>query len=120
LNLIRPFETRKNLRRNALRTTQIAVLALMFAFALRASAGDQREIVSRSPAVYPELAKRMKISGMVRIEATIDSEGKVIEAKALSGNRMLESAAEEAVKKWKFAPGTATSTTQVEVNFAAQ
>jgi TonB family protein len=117
LNPIRIFEERTILRRISLRTAQTAILAVMFAVTLSATA-EQRQIVSRSSAVYPELAKRMKIAGVVRLDATIDSDGKVLDVKATSGNHMLAPAAEDAVRKWKFTPGQGTSTTQVEVNFA--
>ncbi len=59
----------------------------------------------------------MKISGVGRVEATVDADGKVTDAKTISGNRMLGAAEEEAVHKWKYAPVPA-STVQVDVNFA--
>ena len=60
----------------------------------------------------------MKITGQVKIEATVDADGKVTEVKTLSGSRTLSPAAEEAVRKWKFAPADATTTENVDVNFA--
>jgi TonB family protein len=66
---------------------------------------------------YPEIARRMRIGGMVEIEATVDAEGKVLEAKAVSGNRVLEFAAEDAVRKWKFEAGPGPSKVTVQVNF---
>jgi TonB family protein len=68
--------------------------------------------------VYPELAKRMRIEGAVKVEATVSSEGKVTAVKTLSGNRMLSPAAEEAVSRWRFVPADAPSTVDVDVNFA--
>ena len=94
-------------------------MALLAASAITARA-DERAVKTRVAPIYPELAKRMKISGMVTVQVTVDSEGKVTDAKATNGNRLLAGAAEDAVRKWKFAPGDGTSVVSVEINFQAQ
>jgi TonB family protein len=109
---------RSRIHRATLRLTQAVILAVVAILALPAHAGEAREIVSRASATYPEIAKRMKISGEVKVEATVDAAGKVSDAKAISGNKMLAAAAEDAVRKYKFAPGSETSTVHVDVNFA--
>ncbi|MDR3750572.1 MAG: energy transducer TonB [Terracidiphilus sp.] len=105
-------------RHVGIRMLQAAALALVVAMALPSRAADDRAIKSRVAPVYPEIAKRMKIGGAVKVEATVDPEGKVTEAKAVSGNRMLSPAAEDAVRKWKFAPGAGESMVAVEINFS--
>jgi len=105
-------------RRLGLRLLQGAALVLALVLALPARAGDERAIKSRVPPVYPEIAKRMRISGEVRIQATVNSDGTVKTVKAVSGNHMLGEAAEDAVKKWKFEPGTGDATVTVAVNFS--
>jgi TonB family protein len=87
------------------------------AFTVPGRAADDRTVKSRVPPAYPELAKRMKIEGTVKIEATVDAGGKVTAVKTLSGSRALASAAEEAVSKWKYAPANGPSTVEVEVTF---
>jgi TonB family protein len=106
------------MRRAAIRLTQVAALALIVVFAVSAQASDAREVRSKVAPVYPELAKRMKISGEVKVEAVVSPEGAVTEAKAVAGNRALSAAAEEAVRHWKFAPGSSQSTVELEVSFA--
>ena len=101
------------------RLASFALLALLAASAVTARA-DERAIKSRVSPIYPELAKRMKISGSVTVQATVDAEGKVTEAKATNGNRLLAGAAEDAVRKWKFAPGDGTAVINVEINFTMQ
>jgi TonB family protein len=54
--------------------------------------------------VYPTIARRMKVSGEVQVEITIDENGRVIEAKAISGHPALRAAAEEAARKWVYRP----------------
>jgi len=93
----------------------VAAAGLMMALALPGRAADERAVKSRVPPVYPELAKRMKITGVVKVEATVDADGKVTDVKTLSGSRSLSVAAEEAVRK--FVPAAAESTVDVEINF---
>ena len=102
----------------AIGISHAAAVALMLFIALPAHAGDDRPIKSRVAPVYPEIAKRMHIGGAVKLEATVDANGKVTDVKAVSGNHMLAVAAEDAVRQWKFAPGTSDSNVDVEVNFS--
>jgi TonB family protein len=95
-----------------------AALALIVSLALPARAGDDRAVKLRVPPVYPEIAKRMRISGEVKLEATVDADGKVKDVKAVSGNHMLELAAEDAVRQWRFVPGDGDTVVTVAVNFA--
>ena len=96
---------------------QAAALGLLLAMALPARAGDDRAIKTRVAPVYPEIARRMKVAGVVRLEATVDPQGKVKEVKTVSGNHMLSVAAEDAVRQWKFVPAPEDSTESVNVNF---
>jgi TonB family protein len=112
----------ENLARLVLRSigkrgVRAAVLGLVAAMSLPGSAASDRPIKSKVPPVYPELAKRMKISGIVKVEATVDADGKVTAVKTLSGSTALQSAAEEAVRKWKFGPGDGSATVAVDVSF---
>jgi len=104
-------------RRMRFRFLQAAALALIVTFALPARAGDDRAVKSRVAPVYPEIAKRMRICGEVKLEATVDAQGKVKDVKPVSGNHMLEVAAEEAVRQWRFAPGDGDSVVTVSFNF---
>jgi protein TonB len=56
--------------------------------------------------VYPEMARRAKMTGMVTVEVVIDASGKVIGARAVSGPDMLRDAAERAARLAKFTPAT--------------
>jgi len=80
-------------------------------------AADERPIKQRVTPTYPELARRMHVSGVVRIAATVAPDGSVTATKTLSGNHMLAEAAEDAVHKWKFASAPDESTVQVDINF---
>lgn len=109
----------RGMRRAATRLFQAAALALLISFALPARAADDRAVKQRVAPVYPEIAKRMKISGEVKLQATVDATGKVTDVKTLSGNHMLSVAAEDAVRKWRFEPGAGEAHVDVAVNFNA-
>lgn len=51
---------------------------------------------------YPDLARKMKIGGVVRLELQLTSTGSVHDSKVLGGNPMLVSAAQQAVKQAQF------------------
>jgi TonB family protein len=57
-------------------------------------------------AVYPEEAKRLKISGRVTVRVVVDENGKVISAKAIDGPAALRETAEAAARQATFAPRT--------------
>jgi TonB family protein len=105
------------LRRGGVQLMRAAVLTLAVALAIPAWAGA-RAVKSRVEPIYPELAKRMKVEGTVKLEATVDPEGKVTEVKKISGNNLLTTAAEDAVHKWKFESGSGSATVEVELTFA--
>jgi TonB family protein len=96
-----------------------AALALLLALALPlpGRAAEERGVKSRVPPVYPEIAKRMRITGDVKVAATVDEDGKVTEAKAISGSQTLSLAAQDAVLKWRFLPGPGISHVEVTVKF---
>jgi TonB family protein len=111
--------TSKPITRWGTMLAQTAALALLLAFCLPSGAED-RAVKSRVAPVYPEIAKRMRIEGVIVMTVTVDAEGKVTDVKTISGNRTLSIAAEDAVRKWRFVPGTAGDTVQVSMNFALQ
>ncbi len=63
-------------------------------------------LISQVQPVYPEVARRMHLTGTVRIEILIDEQGKVIQATPLSGPSILRSAAVDAVLRWRYRPAT--------------
>ena len=101
-------------RRAGVRMLQAAALMLVVALALECRA-DERAIKSRVAPVYPEIAKRMRVTGVVKLEVTVDAAGMVTDVKTVSGNHMLSTAAEEAVHKWRFVPGPGPSTMSLNI-----
>jgi protein TonB len=54
--------------------------------------------------VYPPAARSARVQGIVIIEATIDSGGKVSQTRVLRSVPMLDEAAVDAVKQWEYEP----------------
>ena len=54
--------------------------------------------------VYPAVAQSARVSGVVTIEATIGSDGKVIDAKVVRSIPLLDQAALDAVRQWEYLP----------------
>ena len=54
--------------------------------------------------VYPPQARTMRLSGVVKVEVTVDETGKVTEVQNTNGPGLLQRSAVEAVKKWQFKP----------------
>ena len=61
-------------------------------------------LVHSVPPVYPSLAKSSRVSGDVVVDALIDANGNVKTTKVLSGPVMLQQAATETVRQWKYEP----------------
>ena len=64
-------------------------------------------VINRVEPQYPEVARKARISGIVIVECTISKAGDVTDIHVLKPLPFgLDNAAVEAVKRWKFKPGT--------------
>jgi TonB family protein len=54
--------------------------------------------------VYPMLAKNQHVSGDVRVDALIDANGRVTTMKVVSGPALLQQAAMDALRQWRYEP----------------
>ncbi len=81
----------------------------------------QGEIVRRAKTkvqpAYPDLARKMNITGTVKVEVTVAPNGTVKDARVVGGHPVLASAALEAIKKWRFEPATMESSGVVDFKF---
>jgi TonB family protein len=83
---------------------------------------EPRKIADVRP-VYPDVARAADVSGVVILEATIDPQGNVAGVRVLRSIPLLDQAAIDAVRQWKYAPallnGAAVSVMMtVTVNFS--
>lgn len=61
-------------------------------------------LIKRVSPAYPQLALLARMSGKVVIEASTDIYGRVKEARVISGERLFDEAALEAVRQWIYEP----------------
>jgi TonB family protein len=76
-----------------------------------------RRAKSKVPPVYPDLARKMNITGTVKIQVVVAANGTVKDAKVVGGHPVLASAALDAVRKWRFEPAAVESSGVVELKF---
>ena len=79
-----------------------------------------RKAKAKVAPVYPELARRMSIAGTVKLSVVVAPNGTVKSSKLVGGHPLLVNAAMDAIKKWKFEPGSEESTGIVEFKFQPQ
>jgi len=68
--------------------------------------GDVKEPkkIKHVPPVYPDDALAARVQGVVILEAIIDENGDVFDAKVLRSVPLLDQAAVDAVRQWRFTP----------------
>jgi TonB family protein len=99
----------------------LALASLFGTHALAQSGSEEgkRKVKTKIAPTYPELAKRMNVSGKVKIEVIIMPDGRVKSTRALGGHPLLVQACVEALKEWKFVTAPEETTQVVEFEFNA-
>ena len=82
-----------------------------------AGAGNQSEDHLESDAAYPEMAKSMKLRGMVKVQVIIGTDGTIKETKVIGGHPMLVESVTETLKRWKYAAASTETVTVLEFDF---
>ena len=80
-------------------------------------AQESRKAVSNPVPAYPEVARRLRLTGVVKVQVVIGTDGRIKDKTVIGGHPVLVSAVEEALKNWKYAHASAETTTQLEFNF---
>ena len=72
---------------------------------IRVSRGVQNSrLIHKVNPVYPELAKRARVSGIVLLQVTVDERGLVAGIKLIRGHPLLNQSAIDAVSRWMYSP----------------
>jgi TonB family protein len=90
--------------------------------AVASNAAERERITDAPQASYPLLAQHMNVQGSVVLQAIIGADGIIQDLHVLSGPAILSSAAQQAVREWRFKPvlqnGQAVETkARITVNF---
>ena len=104
--------------------TLLAVLSLGMVVGplhVRAQQAQSEDLVRRAKSkvqpAYPDLARKMNITGTVKIEIVVLPNGTVKDARVVGGHPVLANAALDAAKKWKFEPAGSESTGVIDFKF---
>ena len=65
---------------------------------------QQPALINRVAPVYPPIAVRAKLTGTVVLEATVDAAGEVTSVEVIRSIPLLDRAAVDAIKQWRYAP----------------
>jgi len=76
-----------------------------------------RRAKSKVAPVYPELARKLNLTGTVKVEVVVSPNGTVKDAKVVGGHPVLATAALEAARKWRFEPTALESSGIVDFKF---
>jgi TonB family protein len=118
---------------DALDHSEIHFSAKILALA-KAGSGPSRTAVLNSPAEgirqegtrrlehnvvpeYPEIAERMKLVGIVQVEAIVNPDGTVREVRVIGGHPLLAEAMVRAVKQWKYQPAPKETVEPIKFSF---
>jgi TonB family protein len=106
-------------RWSRLAASVLAVTLLAVSASAQTAATDEskRKVKSKSSPAYPELARRMSVTGKVKIEVIITPDGHVRSTRVIGGHPLLVQTCQDAVKEWKFFPAPEETTQVVEFEF---
>ena len=95
-----------------------ALFAVSLAFAQQTVVEEgKRKVKTKVTPAVPELARRMNITGRVKIEVVIAPDGHVKSSRALGGHPVLLQSCQDAIKEWKFEPAPEETTQVIEFDF---
>ncbi len=100
-------------------TAAVAILCPASATAQEQIKTDElaRKAKTKIAPVYPDIARRMSITGTVKLAVVVAPNGTVRSSRVVGGHPVLVNAAMDAMKQWKFESAPTESTGIVEFKF---
>jgi TonB family protein len=100
-------------------------LFLLSLMVMPVSSGAQQEEITRKvktrvEPTRPELARRMNIAGVVKVQVVVSPDGSVKSTKVIGGHPLLTTAAMDALKKWRFEAASEETTGVIVFKFERQ
>jgi TonB family protein len=106
------------LRRSLHLAVLVCLLVLSNLQAWAQTEPSARKVGSKVVPTYPAAARTMNLSGTVRLEVLVLSNGSVKSVLVKGGNPLLAQAAQDAVRGWKWEKSDHDTTELVEFKFA--
>ncbi len=90
------------------------LFTVLLAMPMRA---DTRKALANPEPQYPQIARQLHITGVVRVELVISADGTIKSSKILGGHPVLVDAVQRVIAKWKYAPAPSETTQEVDFKF---
>jgi len=103
--------------RKILAAVAASLIVLSLASPQTVNDDGKRKAKTKVAPAYPELARRMNISGKVKLEIVIAPDGRVRSTRAIGGHPVLVQSCVDAVKDWKYEPAGEETTQIIEFDF---
>ena len=83
---------------------------------------QEAKLIHKVIPVYPQMARNIRVQGMVLFSAVIGRDGSILNLTLLSGHPLLAPAARDAIRQWRYSPTFLNGdpvevATTIEVNF---
>jgi len=108
---------RFNWSKKMLAAAATTLFAASLAFTQQTVEEGKRKVKTKITPAVPELARRMNITGKVKVEVVIAPDGHVKTSRAVGGHPVLVQSCLDAIKDWKFEPAPEETTQMVEFDF---
>lgn len=96
----------------------IATVGLMLSLmGVTVLAQQDRKVLSNPTPEYPALARKLGLTGIVKVTVVIGTDGLIKDVQVHGGNPVLVQEVENTLKKWKYAPASFESKIQMEFKF---
>ncbi|MCU1309856.1 MAG: TonB-like protein [Candidatus Angelobacter sp.] len=105
------------LNSNLRKLVPVVLVAMLTLLLSGLAFADGRVTKQKVSPAYPELAKKMNVVGVVKVELTVLPNGQVKSAKAIGGHPLLIDASVNAAKQFKYEAGSDETKEIVEFKF---
>ena len=95
----------------------LLTISMVPAAAQSDESAETRKLVSKVAPDYPQLARKLRLSGTVKFEVLVATNGAVKSVRVKGGNPVLVESAENALREWRWEKSERDSTEVVEIKF---
>jgi TonB family protein len=97
---------------------EVSLIMVLSLCALVATGQETRKALSKPAPAYPDVARRLNLAGVVKVEVVVGPDGEIKDTKVIGGHPLLVDAALKALRDWKYE--RAGSETKLELEFKFQ
>ncbi len=95
----------------------IPIVALFLVAGPAIAQPSARKVKRAAPVAYPEMARKIRLTGAVKLQLHVAADGKVTNVEVLGGHPILVNEAVTTVKGWEYEPEPGPTTELVILHF---